>query len=206
MDIYLSASDLSFQYDKQAPVLTGVNFVVGPQDFVLLTGANGAGKSTLLKLLMGQLIPSSGQLFRIKEVSYVAQNSILDVTHFPATVDEILNTGLYGQPKSSWESQKVAILKQLNLLDLRQTKISHLSGGQKQRILLGRALLEKPKCLVLDEPLNGIDEQSCQQLEEILFHQHQKGMAILMVSHRWKLSKSVLTAHWVLQNGVLNVC
>ena len=183
--------NLSFSYTN-IPVLQDISLTLNSGDYAILTGENGSGKSTFLKLLLGELHPRQGKLtlfgmppsltlFRQFRIGYVPQNSISRNQDFPATVEEIMQTGLY---RSFFKRKRTAERKE-RIQAYLSRKIGDLSGGQQQRIMLARALANSPQFLVLDEPANGVDDQSLQILSENLNRQNKKnGLTILVVTHR----------------------
>ena len=191
--------NLSFSYTN-IPVLQDISLTLNSGDYAILTGENGSGKSTFLKLLLGELHPQQGKLtlfgmppcltlFRQFRIGYVPQNSISRNQSFPATVEEIMQTGLYRSffHRKKVEERKERIyqtLEELGMQEYSSRKIGDLSGGQQQRIMLARALVNAPQFLVLDEPANGVDNQSLQILSENLNRQNKKnGLTILVVTH-----------------------
>ncbi|WP_371297972.1 metal ABC transporter ATP-binding protein [Paraeggerthella sp.] len=159
--------NVRFSY-RTSPVLKGASFTLAPGGFYVLAGANGSGKSTLIKLLLAELFPNEGaiQLFgqdarsfkSWQHVGYVPQQAPSDYRRFPATVFETVRAGLYAESKpllpyrSAHRAKTLDALRQVGLAGLEQYLIGELSGGQFQRMLLARAIVAKPKLLVLDEP------------------------------------------------------
>ena len=152
--------NLSFHYTG-TPVLDQVNLEVKDGDYAILTGENGSGKSTFLKLLLGELKAQEGSItvngkdisatFGKGDLGYVPQNSISRNQNFPATVEEIMMTGVYS---SSWKARfrakkeiprLKAALAEMEMEEFWKRRIGDLSGGQQQRVMLARALAGKPK-------------------------------------------------------------
>lgn len=137
--------NMTFSYSS-LPVIDHMNFILNSGDYVILTGENGCGKSTFLKLLLGELIPRQGKIylfgqtvspavFRRFYIGYVPQNSISKNQNFPATVGEIMWTGLYGKPyhkrKRRQSEEKIcSALSELEMQDYLGRQIGELSGGQ----------------------------------------------------------------------------
>jgi len=195
----IEAKNLCFSY-SQNNALTDLNFSIQNGDYVGLIGPNGAGKTTLIKLILGINQPKSGTItFNGKKpsdksnsslIGYVPQKLTDGSNAFPASVNEIIESGLnfrkfFWQPLSKFEINAVE-----NVLDISQ--ISHLknrlfyelSGGERQRVLLARALVNKPKILILDEPTVGVDSKTQDKFYEFLRHLNKDHkMTIIFVSH-----------------------
>ncbi|MFA6789720.1 MAG: metal ABC transporter ATP-binding protein [Arcobacteraceae bacterium] len=157
-------------------ILCDISLSIEKGEYVAIIGPNGGGKSTLLKLILKRLEKDSGNITlfstpqeRFKEyykIGYVTQNSVQIDTNFPATVEEIIKLGF--AYKTSFftkitpkENQYMEYLMRIfDILDIKKQLIGDLSGGQRQRVMITRALLNRPKLLILDEPNAGIDEAS----------------------------------------------
>ena len=191
--------NMTFSYSS-LPVIDHMNFILNSGDYVILTGENGCGKSTFLKLLLGELIPRQGKIylfgqtvspavFRRFYIGYVPQNSISKNHNFPATVREIMWTGLYGKPyhkrKRRQSEEKIcSALSELEMQDYLGRQIGELSGGQQQRIMLARALISMPQLLILDESTAGMDAHSLELFCQVLEKQnHENKLTILLVTH-----------------------
>lgn len=203
----LVVENLSFSF-AETEVLRHVSFAINAGDYVGLVGSNGAGKSTLLRLILGELLPSQGQVklfgrpvaqFKAWErIGYIAQKNADLNPSFPATVLEVVQANLYrsigfGRPVRAEHRRKaLAALELTGTANLAKRRIGELSGGQQQRVFLARALVNRPDFLILDEATTGIDERS-QGLFYDLLQELKKEMqlSILMVSH----DISAVTAH-----------
>jgi len=195
MSSIIQGKQISYSYNKKIDVLSDINFNVYEKDFVGLIGPNGGGKSTLLKIILGLLVPDKGSI-RVfggkptkarNKIGYVPQYSQIDL-NYPISVWEIVISGLLGRKTigSSFNEKDKAktskILRQMKLMDLKDTSVGELSGGQRQRVLLSRALVRNPKLLLLDEPTNNVDQESGKDLYKLL-HDLNKSIAIILVSH-----------------------
>lgn len=194
---YIEVENLAFHY-KEEPVLENISFVVGPKDFVMLTGENGAAKTTLLRNILGLLKPSKGRVQLSKKnqygeklvVGYVSQQIASFNAGFPSTVLELVQSGRYQRGK--WfkrldQADKEHVrrsLESVGMWDMRHKKIGELSGGQKQRISIARVFATDPDLFILDEPTTGMDVHSREEFYQLLRNnclEHGKG--ILMVTH-----------------------
>ncbi|MFC7440199.1 metal ABC transporter ATP-binding protein [Laceyella putida] len=191
--------DLHFSYEEQK-VLDDVNFVVDRGQFLGLVGPNGSGKSTLVKCILGLLKPEQGEVRLFGEpvrysragsrLGYVSQKANSFNLGFPATVKEVVASGLYGQlglfrrmKQTDWDKVDQAIGK-VGLTEYRDRNIGKLSGGQQQRAFIARALVADPELLILDEPTVGVDVKSTEQFYQLLteLHRHH-GLTLLLVTH-----------------------
>jgi zinc transport system ATP-binding protein len=191
----LSVRDLTLSYGKH-PAVSVASFDVSAGDFVAIIGPNGSGKTTLVRALVGLHKPSSGSIEwtgnsgRQPHIGYLPQNALAGDDLFPATVREIVSTGLYERSKglrlfSPIDYARVnEVMRRLRIDELAPRRIGKLSGGQKQRALLARALVATPDLLVLDEPTSALDPGFRDEFYSILDELNSKdGITILLISH-----------------------
>jgi zinc/manganese transport system ATP-binding protein/zinc transport system ATP-binding protein len=172
------------------PVFCDLNLTLAPRQFVALVGPTGGGKSTLLKTILALLPCRSGTIHRPDNITlgYVPQREAIDWS-FPVTVEQVVRMGRYRHtsrwPWSSKEDrlQTAAFLERLGLTPYARRHINELSGGQQQRVFLARALLGKPKLLVLDEPTAGVDLKTQHDILHLLRELNGAGMTILLATH-----------------------
>jgi len=190
-DNCLIFKNVDLGYRNDAPVLTEMNFHVNKGDYCGVVGANGSGKSTLLKAVAGLLEPLRGEIAHpFKRVSYLPQNGNFNRT-FPISIADVLKMGRFVY--ASCEYGYLALQKALDKVKLTlglDCPISNLSGGQFQRVLFARALLQNPDLLLLDEPFNGVDEQTIFDLAHVLADLHASGKTILLAVHDWNFVSS----------------
>lgn len=192
-NIIVRLQDVSLSYGH-TPVLQGVNLEIDARDFVVVTGANGGGKTSLLRVMLKLIAPTSGQVMYLDNgveidnlhIGYLPQKNAID-NRFPISVEEVVESGLYAvdKPMSKVERMQQVrhTLQQLELEQLSHRHIGELSGGQLQRALLARAIISRPRLLVLDEPLSYIDEVFAPRIYDIL-SQLSAHTAVVMVTHR----------------------
>lgn len=181
--------DLTVKYGDKT-VLDGVNFAIGPRDFIGVIGPNGGGKTTLMKSILRTLTPASGSVTyadNSMKIGYLPQIKSIDKS-FPISVDETILSGLMSE-KGLWgrfraaDKQKVAeTMRMINIDHLSGKHIGELSGGELQRVFLARALISDPQLLILDEPTNYVDNKFEKELYELLKRLNER-FAIVMVSH-----------------------
>jgi zinc transport system ATP-binding protein len=184
---------VAFSYDG-VPVLENVDFDVYDGEFACMVGPNGGGKTTLLKLVVGVLTPDRGRVRVLgnapwtvrHQVGYTPQHIQFDPA-FPITVLEVVLMGRldhhrFGRYSREDRAAALSALEEVDLAGSAQRNFADLSGGQRQRVLIARALVCKPKLLVLDEPTANVDTAVGALLLDLL-HELNTRMTILMVSH-----------------------
>ena len=201
---HLIFKNLETGYHPDRPVLSNVNFSIASGEYCAVIGSNGSGKSTLLKLVAGLLAPLKGSVqHSFRTLAYLPQNGSFNRT-FPISVADVLKMSRY--VKTSEACDATALQNALNTVKLAVSldcPIQNLSGGQFQRVLFARLLLQNPDLLLLDEPFNGIDEETIQDLAEVLSLLHKKGKTILLAIHDWHFVNTfVPTILDVKNNGI----
>ncbi len=196
--VALEFDHVTFGYGR-TPVLREACLRVAQGRFVAVVGANGSGKTTLLKLGLGLLRPAAGtvrlfgqpvQTFRDwPSVGYVPQRAAA-ASALPISVEEVVRSGLagrlglLGRPSAEDRDRVEHVTDLLGVATLRRSPITRLSGGQQQRVLLARALVTRPRLLVLDEPTTGVDAGARSVLRESLEHLVAvEGVAVTYISH-----------------------
>jgi len=188
--------------------VAGLDLNVPVGTCVGLLGPNGAGKSTTMRLLTAQSIADEGELevlgFRLPSESKAAraqcgvvpQLDNLDVT---LTVEQnlLVFTHLYRIGRAERRESIERALKMANLVDRRDAKVNKLSGGMRRRLLIARALVHRPRLVLLDEPTVGLDPQVRQELWALIDALRSEGTTILMSTHyieeAQRLAETVLT-------------
>lgn len=171
--------------------LDKVSFQINEGDFLGIIGPNGAGKSTLFGCMLGLIQKYQGTIkfFEkdikkskkyLSEIGFVPQKPIFE-KNFPATVEEVVKMGL---KRGSNPDNVNQVLQQVWLHELGHRRIGELSGGQQQRVFIAKALVHKPRILILDEPVTGIDQSSIELFYSILtdLNKNQK-ITIIWSSH-----------------------
>jgi ABC-type Mn2+/Zn2+ transport system ATPase subunit len=189
--VVLRARDVSLGYGDRT-VLAGVDWTVHAGDCWFLIGPNGSGKTTLLRALLGLLAPRRGRLergpalARPEHLGYVPQRCDLNPS-LPTTVREFVSLGFVGT-RAAREERAAALawaLAEVGLGELAAAGYWSLSGGQRQRCLVARALVRRPRVLILDEPTEGLDVATQDALLATLESlRREQGMTLLVVTHR----------------------
>ena len=190
-----------------------VSFEVNEGEIVTLIGANGAGKSTTLKTVSGLLHPKTGDvLYKGKSIKGVRAHKIVEagLAHVPEgrhvflhmTVEENLDMGGYTQPASTIGPNKEKVFELFPRLKERRKQLAGtLSGGEQQMLAVGRALMSKPKLLMLDEPSLGLAPIVVREIFDIIRNIHKEGMTILLVEQNAQMALSVADRAYVLETG-----
>ncbi|MEO8617404.1 MAG: ABC transporter ATP-binding protein [Luteolibacter sp.] len=209
----LSVENLSVSYGA-IKALHGVSLKVPQGSIVTLIGANGAGKSTTLRALSG-LVKSTGTVtYNGLDISKLAPNQIVaeGLCHVPEgrmvfanlTVHENLRMGAYLQRDRHWIANQTEYVFGLfpRLKERENQAAGTLSGGEQQMLAIGRALLSKPKFLMLDEPSLGIAPLLVKSIfERIVEINREQGLTILLVEQNANLALDVSSYAYVLETG-----
>jgi branched-chain amino acid transport system ATP-binding protein len=198
----------------QIHILQGVDLEVGAGELVCLLGGNASGKSTTLKTILGIVQPRNGAVhfggedvtarstsYRIRKgIAIVPENRRLFA---PMTVLENLQMGAYlhgGGEKDDFDR----VYSLFPLLHERRSQLAGtLSGGEQQMVAMGRALMSKPKLLLMDEPSMGLAPILVERSFEIIQQVHQAGVAMLVVEQNANVSLSIADRGYVLSTGRL---
>jgi len=192
--IIADINQVAFSYNSQI-VLENVDLQIYEGDFVAMIGPNGGGKTTLLKLILGLLTPAKGRIhvFDLPPqkashlIGYVPQDVHIN-QNFPITARDVVLMGKL-LPEKRWQrdplkdrKEALAALQHMEMEAFADIKIGELSGGQRQRVFIARALVTRPRLLLLDEPTASIDSKGQADFFRLLEGLN-RDMTILMVSH-----------------------
>ena len=193
--------------------IKGVSFEVNEGEIVTLIGANGAGKSTTLNTISGLLKPKTGTItFEGKNIVGVGANRIVPLgmalcpegrrVFHQMTVRENLEMGGFSRPASEIPASLENVFTRFPRLKERERQIAGtLSGGEQQMLAMGRALMSKPKLLMLDEPSMGLAPLLVEQIFDIIRELHAAGTTILLVEQNAQMALSIASRAYVLGTG-----
>jgi urea transport system ATP-binding protein len=201
------------QYYGGSHTLRDISFEVAAGSCTTLLGRNGVGKSTLLKCLMGVLRTRSGSLsFEGTDITRLApyQRARLGLAYVPQgreifprlTVEENLLTG-FATARSTDSAIPEDIYEMFPVLrDMRRRRGGDLSGGQQQQLAIARALLTKPRLLILDEPTEGIQPSIIKDIERVIRRlRERKDIAILLVEQYFDFAKALADQFLIMSRG-----
>jgi ABC-2 type transport system ATP-binding protein len=192
MQPIISVSHLSKTYASGFQALKDINLEIRKGEIFALLGPNGAGKTTLINIICGIVNPSGGTVtigghdiitdFRATRsmIGLVPQELTLEM--FETVWDTVsLSRGLFGKWDDPAYIEKV--LKDLSLLDRKNSKLMTLSGGMKRRVLIAKALSHEPTILFLDEPTAGVDVALRKEMWQAIRHLRDSGVTIILTTH-----------------------
>jgi branched-chain amino acid transport system ATP-binding protein len=193
----------------------GLSFHIEQGELVTLLGANGAGKTTTLKTLSGLLRPARGSIdlegFAIEalDAHEIVRRGVAHVPEgrkvFPRfTVLENLKIGAYARAKGRFEEELEFVFEKFPRLKERQSQYAGtLSGGEQQMLAIGRALMAKPRLLLLDEPSMGLAPRIVEQILENIKAVNEAGVTVLLVEQNAAMALAISHRGYVLETGTL---
>ncbi len=212
MGTILNVKDINVFYGA-IHAISDISFNVDEGEIVTLIGANGAGKSTTLNTISGLLRSKTGDIeFLGSSIAKMAPNKIVSegLVMVPEgrriflglTVEENLEMGAYTRPKSEIKGSMEQVYELFPRLKERRSQIGGtLSGGEQQMLAMGRALMAKPKLIMLDEPSMGLAPLLVDLIFEIITDLHKAGSTILLVEQNAQAALSIADRAYVLETG-----
>lgn len=203
----LHVKEVNKSFGKEI-ILDNLSFSIEKKQIVALVGPNGSGKTTLLNIIVGLVKANSGdiKIFNMshknpdifKEVSFMQDNSVL--YDYLTGYDHLQ---FIGDMQGLTKEQILSTAERVGIVGYLHKKVSTYSLGMKQHLLLTMSILNKPKLLILDEPLNGLDPTSMIRVRNILLDLHKEGITILLSSHNLSEIDRVTSNILFLKNGHL---
>ena len=191
-------SDLTVTYNNGTTALRNVSFEIPTGTITALVGVNGAGKSTLFKALMGFIPTVKGEISILGQsvksalkknfIAYVPQAEEVDWS-FPVLVQDVVMMGRYGHMGFFRKTRQQDILEveralnRVGMTDFKNRQIGELSGGQRKRVFLARALAQKSKIILLDEPFTGVDVKTETAIIKLLDEMRKEEKIMLVSTH-----------------------
>ena len=208
----LKVEDLHVYYGS-IHAIKGVSFEVNEGEIVTLIGANGAGKSTTLNTVAGLMKPRSGSItFEGQQVAGMPASKIVPQgmalcpegrrVFQQMTVRENLEMGGYTRPAGEISASLDDVFERFPRLKERHRQVAGtLSGGEQQMLAMGRALMSKPRLLMLDEPSMGLAPLLVEQIFDIIGELNRAGTTILLVEQNAQMALSIANRAYVLETG-----
>ena len=213
--VIVSLRDIVVEFDGQR-ILDGLNLDIRDKEFVTLLGPSGCGKTTTLRTITGLEKAASGSVMfdghdlRKAEPSKIITYKLAHVPEgrhiFPQmTVEENLEMGAYADPAGMEETMK-DVYKRFPRLDERRRQLAGtLSGGEQQMLAVGRALMAKPKMILMDEPSMGLSPLLVKEIFAIVQEVNKQGITILLVEQNAKMALAISDRAYVLETGNISI-
>lgn len=209
----LKVNDLIVKYGM-IEAIKGISFEVPDGEIVTLIGANGAGKTTTMHTISGLIKPYSGTIyFDDKEISRIKAHDIvkMGIAQCPErrrifadqSVEDNLLLGAYTRKDNAQIQEDLNNVYELfpRLLERKKQLGGTLSGGEQQMLAMGRALMAKPKLMLLDEPSMGLSPLLVKEIFDIIKDINSKGVTILLVEQNAKMALSIANRAYVIETG-----
>ncbi|TSC84958.1 MAG: ABC-2 type transport system ATP-binding protein [Parcubacteria group bacterium Gr01-1014_13] len=197
---------------QEFKAVDGVSLDIEPGKIFGLLGPNGAGKSTLINMISGILLANDGNIevfgLDVKKdanktkqlIGVVPQEIVMEMAF---TVEEVLYyfCGMYGVPRHERKERIKAVLEDLGLADKIHEKARSLSGGMKRRLMIAKAILHKPKLLILDEPSAGVDVSLRQKIWSLVRRLNDEGTTIVFTTHYLEEAEQLCDSITLIDHG-----
>jgi len=209
----LHIKNLQKTYKNGVNALKGVDLAVKEGDFFALLGPNGAGKSTVIGIISSLATKTSGQ---VEVFGHDLDNQTSDVRMHIGLVPQEFNfnifepvgeilinqAGYYGIDREEAKQRAETYLRQLKLWDKRFDMAKELSGGMKRRLMIARALMHRPKLLILDEPTAGVDIEIRHSMWKFLKEKNEEGTTIILTTHYLEEAESLCNNIAIINDGI----
>lgn len=204
--------NLQKTYKNGVKALKGIDLTVAAGDFYALLGPNGAGKSTTIGILCSLVTKTAG---KISIFGYDLDTHIVDAKRqlglvpqefnfngFETVLQIVVNqAGYYGIPRKEAFIRAKQYLSQLELWEKRHDQAKSLSGGMKRRLMIARALIHRPKLLILDEPTAGVDIELRRSMWDFLRELNESGITIILTTHYLEEAEMLCRNIGIIQHG-----
>lgn len=209
---------VSKAYATGAPALTGVDLTIKRGEFVFIVGDSGSGKSTLIKLLLRELLPTTGDIYvngqnlvelKRRNVPKYRRNLGVVFQDFRLLKDRnVYENVAFAQriiqiPTREIKKNVPSILSVVGLAGKYKAKPRQLSGGEQQRVALARALINRPPILLCDEPTGNLDPKNSWEIMKLLDQINKKGTTVLVVTHNREIVNEMQKRVVTMKKGVI---
>lgn len=214
----ISMTNVTKTYAMGAPALNGVDLHIRPGEFVFIVGDSGSGKSTMIKLLLRELVPTSGDIqvmgydlarIRHRKIPKFRRNLGIVFQDFRLLKDRnVYENVAFAQrivqtPTKEIKRNVPSILATVGLAGKYKAKPRQLSGGEQQRVAIARALVNRPSILLADEPTGNLDPKNSWEIMKLLEQINENGTTVLVVTHNREIVNAMQKRVITMKKGVI---
>lgn len=214
----ITLENVSKAYSTGAPALNNVSLKIEAGEFVFVVGDSGSGKSTLIKLLLRELLPTSGKIMvndidvaslRHKQIPKYRRKLGVVFQDFRLLKDRnVYENVAFAQrivqtPSKEIKKNVPSILSTVGLAGKYKARPKQLSGGEQQRVALARALVNNPPILLADEPTGNLDPKNSWEIMKLLEEINERGTTVLVVTHNWQIVNAMKKRVITMNKGVI---
>ncbi len=217
-DEIITLNNVSKAYATGAPALNGVDLHINKGEFVFIVGDSGSGKSTMIKLLLRELIPTSGDIsvmgydlvrIRHRKIPKFRRNLGIVFQDFRLLKDRnVYENVAFAQRIVQVSNKEIkrnvpSILATVGLAGKYKAKPRQLSGGEQQRVAIARALVNRPSILLADEPTGNLDPKNSWEIMKLLEQINENGTTVLVVTHNREIVNAMQKRVVTMKKGVI---
>lgn len=214
----ISMTNVTKSYATGAPALNGIDLHIKPGEFVFIVGDSGSGKSTMIKLLLRELVPTSGEIsvmgydllrIRHRKIPKFRRNLGIVFQDFRLLKDRnVYENVAFAQrivqtPGKEIKRNVPSILATVGLAGKYKAKPRQLSGGEQQRVAIARALVNRPSILLADEPTGNLDPKNSWEIMKLLEQINENGTTVLVVTHNREIVNAMQKRVVAMKKGII---
>ena len=214
----ISMTNVTKSYATGAPALNGIDLHIKPGEFVFIVGDSGSGKSTMIKLLLRELVPTSGEIsvmgydllkIRHRKIPKFRRNLGIVFQDFRLLKDRnVYENVAFAQrivqtPGKEIKRNVPSILATVGLAGKYKAKPRLLSGGEQQRVAIARALVNRPSILLADEPTGNLDPKNSGEIMKLLEQINENGTTVLVVTHNREIVNAMQKRVVTMKKGII---
>ena len=214
----ISMTNVTKSYATGAPALNGIDLHIKPGEFVFIVGDSGSGKSTMIKLLLRELVPTSGEIsvmgydllkIRHHKIPKFRRNLGIVFQDFRLLKDRnVYENVAFAQrivqtPGKEIKRNVPSILATVGLAGKYKAKPRQLSGGEQQRVAIARALVNRPSILLADEPTGNLDPKNSWEIMKLLEQINENGTTVLVVTHNREIVNAMQKRVVTMKKGII---
>lgn len=214
----ISMTNVTKSYATGAPALNGIDLHIKPGEFVFIVGDSGSGKSTMIKLLLRELVPTSGEIsvmgydllkIRRRKIPKFRRNLGIVFQDFRLLKDRnVYENVAFAQrivqtPGKEIKRNVPSILATVGLAGKYKAKPRQLSGGEQQRVAIARALVNRPSILLADEPTGNLDPKNSWEIMKLLEQINENGTTVLVVTHNREIVNAMQKRVVTMKKGII---